>query len=410
MPADGPGAALPEEDAERASRRALGEFLHDEAAGGVVLLLATALALIWANSGAADSYLEFWHHVLTLGRGSWAVSEDLQHWVNDGLMVLFFFVVGLEIKRELVVGELRRPRAAALPALAAVGGVVLPAALSLLIAPGGDAARGWGIPMATDIAFAVGILALLGRSASPGAKLLLLSIAIVDDLIAILVIAIFYSDSISWGWLAVAAGGLLVVVAMRSFVANPWAYLVPAFVVWLGMLESGVHPTLAGVLLGLLTPARPVAGRHVLELLEHRLHPISAFVVVPVFALANAGINLRGGAIEGAVGHRVTWAVAVGLVVGKTFGVAGTVFGMLRLGAGVLPTGMRMREVLPVAALSGIGFTVALFIADLAFSDPVLIRSAKVGIFAASIVAGILGAVLLRITSTAGTHRVKDVG
>ena len=281
MPAEWPGGRR-EEDTERASRLALREFLHDEAAGGVVLLLAAAVALVWANSGAADSYVEFWHHVLTLGRGSWAVSEDLQHWVNDGLMVIFFFVVGLEIKRELVVGELRRPRAAALPALAAVGGVLLPAVLYLLIAPGGDAARGWGIPMATDIAFAVGILALLGRAASSGAKLLLLSIAIVDDLIAILVIAIFYSDSISWGWLAVAAGGLLVVVAMRSFVASPWPYVVPAFVVWLGMLESGIHPTLAGVLLGLLTPARPVRGRHVLEQLEHRLHPISAFVVVPV--------------------------------------------------------------------------------------------------------------------------------
>jgi NhaA family Na+:H+ antiporter len=399
------------EGAEQASRGALKEFLHDEAAGGVALLIAAAVALIWANSGAAASYVEFWHHLLTLGRGSWAVSEDLQHWVNDGLMVLFFFVVGLEIKRELVVGELRRPRAAALPALAAVGGVALPAVLYVVIAPGGAAARGWGVPMATDIAFAVGILALFGRSASAGAKLLLLSIAIVDDLIAILVIAIFYSDSVSWAWLAVAAVGLLVVVAMRAFMTNPVAYLVPAFVVWLGMLESGIHPTLAGVLLGLLTPAAPVGGRHVLELLEHRLHPISAFLVVPVFALANAGINLRGGALEGAAGHRVTWAVVVGLVVGKTLGVAGTVFGLLRLGVGVLPTGMRTREVLPVAALSGIGFTVALFISDLAFSDPALVRPAKVGIFAGSIVAGIVGAVLLRVTSqTDSRDRTADPG
>ena len=230
-------------------------------------------------------------------------------------------------------------------------------------------------------------------------------VAIVDDLIAILVIAIFYSDSINWAWLAVAVVGLLAVVAMRSFVASPWAYLVPAFVVWLGMLESGIHPTLAGVLLGLLTPARPVGGRHVLQNLEHRLHPISAFVVVPVFALANAGVNLGDGAIQGAVGHRVTWAVAVGLVVGKAFGVAGAALGMLRLGAGALPTGMRAREVIPVAALSGIGFTVALFISDLAFSDPELIRSAKVGIFAGSIIAAILGAALLGITSTAETRR-----
>ncbi len=391
-------ADVPQQERQRRGLAAfLRDFLHDEAVGGVLLLLAAVIALIWANSPAAVSYQDFWHHELTVGYGQWAIHEELIGWINDGVMAVFFFVVGLEIKRELVIGELRSPGAAAMPAVAAIGGVALPALLFLLIAPSGDAGRGWGVPMATDIAFAVGVLALVGRSASGGAKLSLLSIAIVDDLIAIVVIAVFYSAHISWGWAGIAAAGLAIVVAMRRRVSSPWAYILPAAVVWVGLLESGIHATIAGVLLGLLTPARPVRGRAVLEDLEHRLHPISAFVIVPLFALANAGVYLRGGALGDALGQRLTWAVAAAMVVGKTLGIAGGTLVMLRSRVGSLPMDMPPREVWPVAALGGIGFTVAMFIADLAYSDQSLINNAKVGIFTGSLVAALLGSFLLRL-------------
>jgi NhaA family Na+:H+ antiporter len=265
-------------------------FLHAESAGGIVLVIAAASALVWANSPAADGYAQFWQQKITLGGGPASVTHDLRHWVNDGLMVLFFFVIGLEIKRELVVGKLRDRPAATLPALAAVGGVVLPALIYVTVVGGGDAMRGWGIPMATDIAFTVGILALLGRHASTGAKLLLLSVAIVDDILAIGVIAIVYTDRVNLRWLATAAAGLLVAAGLRRLgVSSPWAYVPAGVLVWLATMESGVHATLAGVALGLLTPARPVAGRNVLEDLARSLHPVSAFLVIPIFALANAG-------------------------------------------------------------------------------------------------------------------------
>ncbi len=231
--------------------------------------------------------------------GRFSLVEDLQHWVNDALMVLFFFVVGLEIKRELVTGELRDPRATTLPAVAALGGVVLPALLFLGLVGSGPGSRGWGIPMATDIAFAVGVLALLGDRVPGGAKLLLLSIAIVDDILAIGVIAVVYTQGVSLAWLAAAVGLLGVVVVLRRVgVVDVWPYVVVGVAVWLATFESGVHATIAGVALGLLTPAGEVGGRPVLQELEHRLHPVSAFVVVPLFALANAGVDLRGGALQ----------------------------------------------------------------------------------------------------------------
>jgi NhaA family Na+:H+ antiporter len=318
-------------------------------------------------------------------------------------MALFFFVIGLEIKRELVVGELRDRRVAALPALAALGGVAVPAILYAVIVDGGEAARGWGIPMATDIAFAVGVLALLGRHASTGAKLFLLSVAIVDDILAIGVIAVFYSDSINPWWLAIVAGGLAAAVGLRRIgVISPWAYVPVGVLVWFAMLESGVHATLAGVALGLLTPARPVKGRDVLGDLERSLHPVSAFLVIPIFALANAGVDLRGGALGDAFDQPLTWAVMVGLVLGKLIGIGGVTFLVRRLGWGALPGDMHHREILGAAALGGIGFTVALFITDLAFTADPLIGQAKVGILTASLVAAVVGAVLL-LTAPAGT-------
>ena len=380
-------------------RRALGplaEFLHDEAAGGVVLLAAAVVALVWANTPARDAYDTLWATDLKLGVGSAAIEEDLRHWVNDGLMALFFFVVGLEIKRELAVGELSDRRAATLPALAAVGGAATPALIFTLIAAGSDAAAGWAIPMATDIAFAVGVLALLGDRVSAGLKLLVLAIAVVDDIIAIAVIAVFYSDAIAVGWLAAVLVLLVLAYAMqRAGVTRISPYVPVGIAVWVATLESGIHATIAGVALGLLTPAGLVGGRAVLEELEHRVHPLSAFVAVPLFALANAGVYLGGGALGDAASGRVAWAIAIGLVAGKLAGIAASVFGGVRVRLGTLPADVGRGAVWGAAALGGIGFTVSLFIAGLAFDDPRLQDQAKVGIFAGSIVSGALGATLL---------------
>jgi NhaA family Na+:H+ antiporter len=307
----------------------------------------------------------------------------------------------LEIKRELVTGELRDRRAAALPVLAAVGGAILPAAIFLALTAGGSGSDGWGIPMATDIAFAIGVLGLLGDRISSGVKLLMLTIAIVDDIIAISVIALFYSEDISPAWLLAALAGLAAVLLLRRLgVTRVLAYVPVGVVVWVCTLESGVHATLAGVALGLLTPARPVAGRRVLEELEHRLHPISGFAIVPLFALANAGVALNAGTLGDAAASGVAWAIAIGLVVGKLLGIAGAALLVLRLGIGALPDGVRVPQIWGVAALGGIGFTVSLFIAQLAYRDATTIELAKVGIFAGSLVSGLLGAaILLRATS-----------
>jgi NhaA family Na+:H+ antiporter len=372
------------------------EFLRSEAAGGVLLVLATLVALLWANSPWDESYRDLWHHELSIGVGRFAISEDLGHWINDGLMAVFFFVVGLEIKRELVVGELSDPRAASLPVLAALGGMVVPAVLFIAIAGGGEAGRGWGIPMATDIAFVVGVLALLGSRVPTGLKLFLLTLAIVDDLGAIAVIAVFYSEGIDAAWLAGAGASLLlVVVARRLGLRSPLAYVPLALAAWVCTLESGVHATVAGVGLGLLTPARPFRGQPVLENLEHRLHPWSSFVIVPVFALANAGVDLGSGAVGSALGGRIAWAVIVGLLVGKTFGIAAFAALGLRLRAGTLPAEVRLGHTVGAGALAGIGFTVSLFVTGLAFDTPDLIADAKIGILAASVLAGTLGTAVL---------------
>ncbi len=384
-----------DEQSPTRARSVVQEFLHNEATGGIVLVLGAVAAVIWANSAFSDSYESFWNYKLTLGWGSASITEDLQHWLNDGLMAIFFFVVGIEIKRELVVGELRDPRAAALPAVAAVGGVLLPVAIFFALVP--DAASGgWGIPMATDIAFALGVLALLGDRVPAGAKLLLLTVAIVDDIIAIAVIAIFYSGGLSFAWLAGAVVGLLVVVLMRRLgVTAIWPYVVVALVVWVATLESGVHATIAGVALGLLTPTGKVGGREVLTTLEHRLHPFSAFLIIPLFALANAGVDFRGGLLQDAVSNALTWAVAGGLIIGKLVGISAAVWVCLKTGLGRLPDGVRGAHVVGVAALAGIGFTVSLFISELAYDQARLVQTAKVGIFAGSILAAILGTAVM---------------
>ena len=408
--------------------RPLRIFLRTEAGGGMVLLAATIVALLWVNSPLGDSYESLWHTKVGVSLGSFELVHDLRHWVNDGLMTIFFFVVGLEIKRELITGELNDARKAALPILAAFGGMVVPAGLFLAINLGEASARGWGIPMATDIAFAVGVLALFGDRIPSGLKVFLLSLAIVDDIGAILVIAMFYSSDLSLGWLGIAFGLLLAVVAShRARVLWVPVYVVLGVGVWLATFESGVHATLAGVALGLLTPARPTdpGGFNdvvdtaaalpdepdaeslraislqaqevvsVAERLEHLLHPWSSFVIIPLFALANAGLLLSSDSLRDALTSRVTLGIITGLVAGKIIGISGMAWLAVRRGWGTLPEGVSPRHVVGVSALAGIGFTVSLFITALAFEDAGLIESAKTGVFVASILAGVIGSLVL---------------
>lgn len=372
------------------------EFVGIEALSGLVLLAAALAALAWANVDP-PSYADVWEHVLTLGVGDASITLNLQRWVNDGLMTIFFFVVGLEIKREVIDGELRDRRTAALPALAALGGMVFPAVLFLALNAGGAGARGWGIPMATDVAFAIGLLALLGSRVPAGLKVFVLTLAIVDDIGAIIVIALFYSSGVSGAWLAGSVAAVAGIVVMkRAGIGSPWLYVLPALVLWICLEESGVHATIAGVALGLLTPGAPGAAIGPLERLEHLLHPWSSFVVVPLFALANAGILLTGDAIEAAVSGAIAWGIVLGLVIGKFAGITAFTALGLRLRVGRLPSGMRARDVLGVGAVAGIGFTVSLFIADLSFGGSRL-DEAKVGILAASLLAGTVGAILIRV-------------
>jgi NhaA family Na+:H+ antiporter len=367
------------------------DFLRNEANGGLALLLGSIAALLWVNVVDPASYVSFWGTHLNIGIGDASIDESLGHWVNDGLMTLFFFLISLEIKRELVTGELRHPKRAALPIIAALGGIVVPIAIFFAVTGGHDAS-GWGIPMATDAAFAIGVLALLGDRVSEGVKLLLLTIAVVDDVAAILVIAVAYTDHLSLGWLGLAVAGLLVVAAMRALgVRRILAYVPLGIFVWVATFESGVHATLAGVALALLTPAVPVGGRDVLGELEHRLHPWVNLAILPLFALANAGVKLNGGELSDADGRRIALAVALALVIGKFIGIAGATLAALRLKLGTLPPGVDRRGLLGAAALGGIGFTVSLFITPLAYDDPLLVGAAKLGILGGSVVAATIG-------------------
>ena len=383
--------------ADRITRRPLAEFIRHESVGGLALVLATLAALVWVNV-ASGSYDSFW--TSTVGTDRWFdlhLDLSLHAWVNDALMTVFFFVVGLEIKRELVVGELANPRVAIMPAIAALGGMVVPALIYLALNGGGSGHDGWGIPIATDIAFVLGALSLLGSRAPAGLRVFLLALAIIDDIGAIVVIALFYADQIEGGALVAAAGTIAVIVALRiSGVSRPAAYVVPAIALWLLVHESGVHATIAGVVLGMLTPARPVQGRPVLDRLQHRLHPLSALVIVPLFALANAGVVLRADSLRDAAGSPITWGVVLGLVVGKTAGITGASLVARRLGVGALPPDVGTRQLIGGAALAGIGFTVSLFVAELTFRGSDRLTEAKIGIVSASLLAGAIGALVLR--------------
>jgi Na+:H+ antiporter, NhaA family len=398
-PADGPGI------------RPLRDFLHTEAAGGVVLVVATVVALIWANSPLSDSYRELWTTTVTIGFRDHALTLDLRTWVNDALMAVFFFVVGLEIKRELVVGDLRDRRTAALPAIAALGGMILPAAVYLVLNAGGDGARGWGIPMATDIAMAVGVLSLLGSRINPSLKLFLLALAIVDDIGAILVIAVFYSSGIEPISLLLGALLVVTVVVMRRLgVGVVWPYIVVGVALWLSIHESGVHATITGVILGLLTPTGPRrpatdADRETTEIasgsvsvaesLEHAIHPWSSYAIVPLFALANAGVVISADSVSDAVHSPITHGVVLGLVVGKFVGISAFAWLACRLRIATLSAGTRWSGILGVAALGGIGFTVSIFVSGLAFGDGIRDTNAKLGILTASVISAVVGSLVL---------------
>jgi NhaA family Na+:H+ antiporter len=415
-------------------------FSRIEASSGIVLLVAAVAALIWANSAFGDGYFGLLNQEVRIEFLGFRLEETLHAFINDGLMAIFFFVVGLEIKRELVLGDLRDPKAAALPVMAALGGMIVPALIYLAFnAPtGGEAVRGWGIPMATDIAFAVGVVALLSSKVPSGAKLFILAVAIADDIGAIAVIALFYTDELNASFLGAAVGGLVIVwIASKVNIRAMWFYVPAALVIWYFTLESGVHATLAGVALGFITPAYPyysaeefdkraraildqytvngderraqeradhealllaeIANESVAPLnrMEHRLAAWSSFVVVPIFALANAGVDFRGVDIVGALTSRVALGVGLGLVVGKLVGISAFTYIAVRLGLGRLPQGTGWSQVVGLAAVAGIGFTVSLFVAELAFTDPGITDLAKVGIFSGSLVAGTLGAFLL---------------
>ena len=406
----------------------LRDFFRTESAGGVVLVVATGVALVWANA-APDSYDDVWSTVFTVGTLDHHLSLTMREWVNDGLMAIFFFVVGLEIKRELVDGELRQPRQAALPAIAAVGGMVVPALVYVAFNAGGAGADGWGIPMATDIAMAIGVLSLLGNRIPSALKLFVLALAIVDDIGAILVIALFYSDDFDPRAALAAAGFLLAMTALRGLgVRRLWPYVVLGVGVWVSIHEGGVHATIAGVVLGILAPTRPfrqpdmvdadvltdlstverahetvVQAREsvsLVEWLEHQIHPWSSYVIVPVFALANAGVVISRDSVDAAVSSPITHGIILGLVVGKLVGISLFAWLACRLGIASMPRDARMPHIIGVAALAGIGFTVSLFVAELAFgADGSLTDQAKLGILTASAVAAALGCALLLLAT-----------
>lgn len=430
----------------------LDRFLHIEAFSGIVLLIAAAIALIWANSSLAPSYHALWHTPLSIGLGSWAFSQPLHFWINDALMTIFFLVVGMEIRREIHEGALSNPKQAALPLAAAVGGVVVPALIYLAVNSEPTRQHGWAVPTATDIAFAVGVLALLGRSIPGNVRVFLLALAIIDDIVAVLIIAFFYSGGLDYSGFAVAAAGILMVLGLQQMgIGSAYAYVMPGAVIWIGLLMTGAHPTLAGVVLGLMTPVLPVRMRerpldvvsriaqdllgrdgnaasdtallaHPLrqlrvaqrELLppvvrvQMALHPWVAFGVMPLFALANAGVSLGGIDLSAKGPQWVMAGVALALVIGKPLGVVGVSWLMVRLGLCRLPPGVSWGGICLIGLLAGIGFTMSIFIAMLAFADESLLGAAKLGVLLGSLIAALLGlgwgAVYVRRVRAAGSH------
>jgi Na+:H+ antiporter, NhaA family len=383
-------SSQPEPDAS-ASRRLidpLREFVTTEVTSALILLIAALIAIGWANSPAGDSYFSLWndHHKLTfLGL---EFPGTIKEWINEGLMTFFFYAVGLEIRRELTTGELSGRRKASLPVLAALGGMAVPGIIYLAVNAGSAGSSGWGIPMATDIAFALGLLALMGRRVHPSTRVFLLSLAIVDDVGSMVIIALFYAGGISPVPLLVVVALLVSMrIFMRADVRSPGLYALFGLALWIAMLQSGLQPTIAGVMLAFVTPAGAAAR------FEHVIHPWTSGVVLPLFALANAGVVVRDFATLAS--SRVATGIVLGRVVGKVVGISGITWLAVRAGAGVLPKGMDSRQVLAAAAASGIGFTVALFVTELAFEDAGLIDASKIGILLAAILAAAVTGLVL---------------
>jgi NhaA family Na+:H+ antiporter len=418
------------------------EFIHRQTTSGLLLMSTAILALLLANGPLEYFYQQLQHLEVGLSIGSWSLENDLHHWINDGLMALFFFVVGLELKREIMVGELANPRQAALPIIAAIGGMVVPALIYFAINPHGDAARGWGIPMATDIAFALGAIALLAGRVPKALITFLVALAIVDDLGAVIVIAAFYTETLSMGWLTTAAilFGFLLMLNFAG-IRKITPYFIIAVFLWYALFESGVHATLAGVLGAFSIPARPkydpcrfsaqvkesiaqfdashVPGQSImtndklrgivhslesgalqvqapLQRLEHAWHLPVAYLVIPVFALFNAGIPLDFSSIGTTLTHPVTLGVSTGLILGKVLGISVSSWLAIKAGIGRLPAGTRFNQIVGVSLLGGIGFTMSIFIAELGFAhQPEMLLMAKTGILFASLFAGIAGFIWL---------------
>jgi NhaA family Na+:H+ antiporter len=427
------------------------EFASRASSGGILLIAAAIVALVWANSPWGDSYTGLWATKLSVGLGSFSLEKDLTHWINDGLMAIFFLVVGLEIKREILVGELSSPRRAALPIAAAIGGAVLPAMIYLAINFGTEGIAGWGIPMATDIAFALGVLALLGNRAPLGLKVFVTALAIVDDILAVTIIAFFYTSDVSWSALTIGGVFLIaLVVANLAGVGKPLVYSLLGIGLWLAFLQSGVHATIAGVLLAMTVPAssfidtgeflkrsRSLLNRfeqagergdavltnderqgalHALnrtnedvepplQEMEHALHPWVVFAIMPLFALANAGVVL-GENFAATLLNPVSLGIVAGLLLGKQFGI--TLFAWLAVKSGIseVPRGVGWLHIYGAGWLAGIGFTMSLFISDLAFTNSPLLDVAKLGILTASLIAGVVGWSVIRRTSA--PHTIEE--
>ncbi len=431
------------------ARRALApveRFVAVEASSGILLLVSAAIALLWANSPWRDSYAALWHLPFGVTFGPFSFERDLHFWINDGVMTVFFFVVGLEIRREIHRGELSERRRAALPLAAAIGGMLAPAGIYAVLNLGRESIAGWGIPMATDIAFALGVVALLGSRVPPALRVLLLALAVIDDVGAILVIAVFYSSGLAPVGFVVLGAGLAAILAMQAIgVRSPWAYVPPGAVVWAGAYAAGIHPTLAGVAVGLMTPVRAWLGResfldragasvaavrgheqddagsllpHLdrlnrarreavspVERLEYALHGWVAFGAMPLFALANAGVSLGDAAFSGGP-LLVFLGVAGGLLLGKPIGILAFSWLAVRVGIGVLPRGITWPQVGLVGVVAGVGFTMSIFIAALAFPSGTNLETAKVSILvgsgAAAVLAYGLGRMVLPSRAPAG--------
>lgn len=373
-------------------------FFRQESAGGILLLFCAVVAMLIANSSLGTAYEHLLHQQITLGYGTWSLSMSLLHWINDGLMALFFFVVGMEIKREFLFGELKSPSSMLLPIAAAVGGMAVPAILYSVFNIGRPSLTGWGVPMATDIAFSLGVLAFAAPKAPRSIVVFLTALAIVDDLGGILVIALFYSNELHI--MALLAGvGIIVVLGIvnRLQLQRMVVYIAGGLGLWYAFLQGGIHPTIAGVLLGFLLPAG-TAKTHDASLLarwEHRLTPWSAFLVMPIFALGNAGIALDAESLQ-AVASPVGLGVIAGLAVGKPLGIFGTVYGLLQLHVADMPKGVRLRHFLGAGILGGIGFTMSLFIASLAFASEQDLMTAKTAIVIASVLSGVAGTLIFK--------------